>query len=263
MDYSCLDENLTTAQNYLIDRATGGNCDDKSEEDYARIRLIILKTAKTNSDKKISELLPSLLKKYQTLNSFWNFIKSKFAYYSERRTYIYGDFQPIKHYLEDKIILSESSLIQPNILSSQYINDMMDKMRHRLREPGNPDCDGAITLARTFVDTVEKEIYKKLSGKEANSKWDAGRLRKEITFLLNIDASQDYDKRLKKIISGLNSINDGISELRNVAGDAHTKKYSARLHHAELAVNSACTLCQFLYTYYIYQQKNSTISPAF
>jgi TctA family transporter len=67
-----------------------------------------------------------------------------------------------------------------------------------------------------------------------------------ITSSLKLSISKDLDDRLKSILSGLYSINNGIANLRNISGDAHAKKFKPLSHHAQLAVNCAFTFSQFL-----------------
>ncbi len=55
----------------------------------------------------------------------------------------------------------------------------------------------------------------------------------------------------KQILSGIISIIDGLSNLRNVMSDAHgkskTKHYKPAARHAILAVNITKTISEFLY----------------
>ena len=78
---------------------------------------------------------------------------------------------------------------------------------------------------------------------------------------MNLDAGNPkLDKPLKIIISGLNGIIHGLSELRGVAGDSHAQKNSPSFHHALLAVNSAKTVASFLFQTYEYQKKKSELT---
>jgi hypothetical protein len=57
------------------------------------------------------------------------------------------------------------------------------------------------------------------------------------------------DNDLRKILTGLNSIVDGIGALRTHAGSAHGRgvmKYKIQPRHARLAVHAAHTLTVFL-----------------
>jgi hypothetical protein len=66
---------------------------------------------------------------------------------------------------------------------------------------------------------------------------------------LGFDASRVEDNDLRKILTGLNSIVDGIGALRTHAGSAHGRgvmRYKIQPRHARLAVHAAHTLTVFL-----------------
>jgi len=66
---------------------------------------------------------------------------------------------------------------------------------------------------------------------------------------LGFDASRVEDNDLRKILTGLSSIVDGIGALRTHAGSAHGRggmRYKIQPRHARLAVHSAHTLTVFL-----------------
>jgi hypothetical protein len=66
---------------------------------------------------------------------------------------------------------------------------------------------------------------------------------------LGFDASRIEDNDLRKVLTGLSSIVDGIGALRTHAGSAHGRgqmKYKIQPRHARLAVHAAHTLTAFL-----------------
>ena len=254
MKYEKIEEDINLLRDCLIDCATGGGRGKEEERKYAIARKKVLLSANSNSDKELKNRLPNFVSKYSTLNAFWSFIQPEFGHYRDRRAYIYDGFAPICQYIEDKIYSTEPQTLDfkiNEILSTEYIETIKEKAMIRL---AGKDYDGAITLASTLINAVEKELYRNISGQALVEDWDTNVLHNYIMKSLNMDASKDYDKRLKKIISGLFSICDGIANIRNVASDAHSKKYSATFHHAQLAINSAFTLCQFLLASYKYQK---------
>ncbi len=261
--YQEIADQFTQIKNRLLDCATGGKRDSDTEKDYKTLREKLLRTYYTTHDESFKTSFPEIVKNYQTLNAFWNMIKTKFQHYSERRNYIDETFLPIERYIESKTYAQSSreAIIEPvNILSLDHIGKTIDKARDRIR---TKDYDGAITTSRTLVAEVEDALYKNLYGKEPDEKTKDNILHKAVMDGLNMGIQPGFDNNLKKIISGLNSIYDGLSNLRNATGDAHKKKYIPDAHHAQLAVNSAFTLCEFLCSSYTYQQEKKNLEEIF
>ena len=67
---------------------------------------------------------------------------------------------------------------------------------------------------------------------------------------------------LKPILQGLQQQIDGLYHFANKAGDRHSKLYKPSKHHAQLAVNVALTLCQFLLESYKYEKEHNQSSIA-
>jgi len=63
---------------------------------------------------------------------------------------------------------------------------------------------------------------------------------------------------LKAILQGSVSQIGGLFELANKASDRHARKYNPARHHAQLAVNTAFTLCEFVLASYHYQQEKKS-----
>ena len=250
MNYDKIGTVIANIENCLIDAATGRG---QNEAEYKQLRDVLLRTYHSTNDGNFNKAFPDILIKYQTINSFWQFIKHELATYEERRNYIHDKFSPLKQYIESKVFSSDAKLLKTEFkLSSNYISEMIDKANGRIK---NKDYDGAITAARTLVEEVESEIYRELNdGKDNEFKGNMNKLYSAIAKKLNLTTDEDIDNRLKRILSGLYSVNDGIAGLRNVASDSHAKRYSPQAHHAQLAVNSAFTLCQFLCDTYLSQK---------
>lgn len=259
LNYQEIADQLTQIKNRLLDCATGGKRDDEAEKDYKTLRDRLLRIYHATNDKKFKELFLTDIKNYQTLNTFWNMISASFKTYRERRSYINDTFSSLQQYIEGKIFPQTSGVVvvEPvNVLSLNYIEQTVTKANSRMQ---SKDYDGAITIAKTLVAEVEDELYKKLYGKEPDEKIKDNVLHKAVMNGLNMDIQPGLNSNLKKIISGLNSIYDGLSNLRNTTGDVHKKKYIPNIHHAQLAVNSAFTLCEFLCSSYEYQHGHKSV----
>jgi uncharacterized protein YfkK (UPF0435 family) len=224
-------------KNTLISEATG----DKLETgDYEKLRRIFIMNSKTN------KLLPEYIKIYRNLTDFWQFIKKEFAHYSERRLFITQSLSDLFLYLEKNVDLPSDSIITASIekYGKEYIKESWDKSLSR-REI---DPEGAITAARTLIETVCKYILD--SSKVLYSqKADLPTLYKLTSKELNLAPENHNEMIFKQILSGCISVINGLGTLRNQISDAHGKgikyvKPSSR--HASLVVNLSGSMAMFL-----------------
>ncbi len=114
------------------------------------------------------------------------------------------------------------------------------------------DPEGAITMARTLIETTLKYILEqqKIS---YNNNSELSELYKDVAKSLNLAPEQHQEKIFKQILGGANGIISGLGSLRNKLGDAHGKgkKYiKPKERHSELAVNLAGAIALFLYKTY-------------
>jgi hypothetical protein len=92
-DERTLVEKVEKLQAGLIGCATqdGGDLDAFT---YERLRLELL------NNPTIRAKIPEIVRKYRDPRQFWQFIKNKFARYSERRQFIWAEFRPLLDFLE-------------------------------------------------------------------------------------------------------------------------------------------------------------------
>ena len=138
-----------------------------------------------------------------------------------------------------------------------FIQEHIEKCDKKINDE---DFSGAITNARSLVETILLYIESKLSGEDKKFNGDLNSLYKNIATKLNlsIDKNKKIDNSLKKIMSGLFSIVSGIAELGNDLGDRHgkaNKNYCTERHHAILVVNSAKSFTEFIFSSYEKQNK--------
>ena len=171
----------------------------------------------------------------------------------------YLKYDEYKIYLTDKDIKIEKtdgSIVEaPQIegINNDYIIENVRKCEKRIQEG---DLSGAVTIARSLLESVLKHLYKEIFTQEAHN-LDLPELYKQVSKELNLHpTSSKLDEGLKKIAGGLHTAVVGLSEVRNEAGDAHPLKYNIEEHHAVLVVNNAKTICQFLYQ--SYKKQNPT-----
>lgn len=110
------------------------------------------------------------------------------------------------------------------------------------------DPEGAITAARTLIETVCKHI---LDDRNVtfDRNTDMSELYKLVAKELNLAPEQHTEQIFKQILGGCSAIVNGLGTLRNRLGDAHgngRKPAKPSDRHALLAVNLAGSMCVFL-----------------
>jgi hypothetical protein len=230
-------ENAHALQNLMISIATGG---EESTEAYDQLRESIVLHGSTK------ELVPDFVRTCRSSNQFWQFIKHRHAKYAERRQFIFEKFAPLLDALE----YEGGSPSDPDIaqaisrFDSAHIQIAWDKARERR----STDPEGAITAARTLLESVCKHILDSSSVGYGDGP-DLNKLYRLTAEQLTIAPSQHTEAVFKQILGGCTSVVEGLGALRNRLSDAHGKgKAGVRpaARHAELAVNLAGALATFL-----------------
>ena len=129
-------------------------------------------------------------------------------------------------------------------VSWEAVRDAWDKSLERVVN----DPEGAITAARTVLETVCKHVLEQL-GVEDTSKGDLVKLYRLTAQELNLAPDQHAEPIFKQILGGMAGVASGLAGLRNEYGDAHGKKprrVKPKARHARLAVNAAMTLAEFI-----------------
>jgi hypothetical protein len=132
----------------------------------------------------------------------------------------------------------------PAKIDSQFITETWRKALDRR----HADPDGAITAARSLLESVCKRILDEL-GVPYSDKDDLPKLYGTAAKELNLAPSQHTEEVFRKILGGAHSVVDGLANLRNRLGDAHgqgKRPVKPAPRHAELAVNMAGSLASFL-----------------
>jgi hypothetical protein len=145
-------------------------------------------------------------------------------------------------------------------LTQLAIDDNIRKCEHKLT---SGDYSGAITNARSLVESVLIGIEKDLDAAAPNYDGNLQVLYKRVQKLLSLEPDRkDVSDSLRQILSGLVSVVGGLASMRNKMGDAHATSYRPSRHHAKLAVYTAVTLADFLFETKNYQQARKTPVPA-
>lgn len=114
------------------------------------------------------------------------------------------------------------------------------KVESEPREAVSAACNILESLFKTYISD---------EGLEMPQKQDLQNVWKVVRADLGFDASLVQDNDLKKILSGVLSVVDGIGAFRTHASSAHgqgRKVYNIKPRHARLAVNSAHSLAMFI-----------------
>lgn len=145
-------------------------------------------------------------------------------------------------------------------LTHIFIDEQIKKCDKKLCEG---DFDGAITNARSLVEAVLSAIEKEFDPNPPEYDGNLPKLYKRVQKHLNLSPGQEsVAECLRQILSGLTSIVSGLATLRNTMSDSHVISYKPLEHHAKLAVNSAKTLCDFLFEtkeYQMQKKKNNAL----
>jgi Abortive infection C-terminus len=230
-------EQAETLQILLVSRATGGV---ESDAEYRQLRQVFL------SDRGLEVLLPAFVRTCRSLDQFWQFIKFKFSTYAERRDYLWDAFRPLLEHLERGGIHPSDEAVSAVLeeFDAAHVNAVWSKAMDRRQT----DPEGAITAARTLLESVCKHVLDDLSI-TYNDGADLPKLYKTTAEALTLAPSQHTEQVFRQILGGCTSVVSGLGSLRNKLSDAHGKgrvpvKPGAR--HAELAVNLAGAMASFL-----------------
>lgn len=153
--------------------------------------------------------------------------------------------------LRKNIISFEHTILNNNAPNIEFIQEQISKCQTKINAGDN---DGAITNARTLLESVLLEIESKIKGERQEYNGDLLQLHKRVRTLLNLEPSRkDISDSLKQVLSGMISIVNGIAPMRNKMSDSHARDYKPAEHHAKLAINSVNTICMFLLDSFEYQ----------
>ncbi len=237
MDRQLLLEHAESMQNMMVARATGG---DAGDFEYSQVRAALL------DDPSIAQLIPKMVKTCRSPSQFWSFIK-KIEQYEPRRQFIWSEFRPLLDKLEQVGAPSDMAITDTlERFDSDHVHAAWQKTLSRRAS----DPEGAITMAKSLVESVCKHIIEEMEGKESLVRGDdLPSLYRKASRLLNLAPDQHIEEIFKRILGGCSSIVTGLGELRNKVGDAHgqgARPIKPSPRHAELAVNLSGTMAAFL-----------------
>ena len=226
-------------QNGLVAHATGGGFDG-GDPAYKDLRREFASRADTRAK------LPDFVRRCSDLEQFWGFIKYERGRYHERRMLIWAAFRPLIEYLEAHerapgIIPITETL---ETFDPEHVHAAWQKaLDRRMVDP-----EGAITAARSLVETVCKHILDD-AGSTYPDNADLPKLWALAAEHLNLAPSHHQEGIFKSILGNCQSVVNNLGAIRNRIGDAHgqgRRPVKPKPRHAELAVNLAGTMAAFL-----------------
>ena len=244
-----ISEQAETLQNLLLSHATG-HLEDNAE--YLRLRQVLL------SKPSLDSYIPRFVRTCRSLFQFWEFIKHEFSTYAERRQFIWDEFRPLLEVLEkggpspadDKV----SSALDE--LDPAHVQAVWSKALDRRQS----DPEGAITVARTLLETVCKFILDDLRVNYSQTD-DLPKLYRATATALNLAPSQHTEEVFKQVLGGCTAVVEGLGSLRNRLSDSHGQGRAAvraAPRHAELAVNLSGAMAAFLVETWKTRQQTNT-----
>lgn len=230
-------DQIEALQNLLVSQATGG-AEDGAE--FMRLRQVVLSQAT------LEPHIPRFLRTCRNLGQFWQFIKHKFGTYAERRTYLWDEFRPMLELLERGGTAPSDQVVSVTIEKFDAANVQAAWSKALERRASDPE--GAITMARTLLESVCKHILEEAAVTYEDSP-DINRLYRQTAERLNLAPSKHTEQVFKQILGGCTAVVEGLGALRNRLSDSHGQgKVSVKpaSRHAELAVNLAGALAIYL-----------------
>lgn len=232
-------ERAMTLRNGLVALCEGGaNMDDAV---YRLLRREFM------DEPTVSHLIPAFVRSTQDKAAMWAFLKGHSGQWEPRRQYVREQFMPLIDRLERNPTPADAIVTDAvQRFDAEGIRDAWNKAISR-REA---DPAGAITAARTLLETVCKHLLETSDGSQTyGPNDDLPKLYRQASELLNIAPSQHSEDAFKRILGSAASIVEGLGTLRNKVGDAHAsggRPVKPAPRHAALAVNMAGSMALFL-----------------
>jgi hypothetical protein len=207
-------DDVDSLQSIYINRATGNGNDD-DERDYPLYRQSVL------DDPRVALLVPGWVRRHRNLDQFWGGIQPKFPKYVERRQFIWDEFRAL-------VDFAESEGGHPSDFAVSEALDRIDAEHVRIAwtkalERRSIDPEGAITMARTLLESVCKHILDEAGASDHETSPDLNKLYKQTATLLNLTKAQHEEVVFKQILGGCTAVIEGLGALRNRLSDAHGK----------------------------------------
>jgi abortive infection Abi-like protein len=230
-------EQARTLENILVS-ACEGVANDAGMYQQLRAELM--------QDPVLRSLLPEFVRTCRDLKHFWGYIKGYAPKWEPRRVHVRDGMTPVFDHLEGAN-KAPVDTVASDVLQ-KFDADGVHAVWEKALARRHTDPDGAITSARTLLETVCKRILDE-AGETYSDKDDLPAIYRQVALKLQIAPSQHTEDAFKRILGGATSVVEGLGSLRNKIGDAHGqggKAVRPSARHAQLAVNLAGAMATFL-----------------
>ena len=148
-------------------------------------------------------------------------------------------------------------------LNAEYINQQITRMETSIQSDPELAIGTAKELVETICKTILHEVGETLSGNETLPQL-VKKVREKLALVPdNVPERAKGADCIKRLLSNLGTVAEGLAELRSLYGSGHGKHAGVKglePRHAQLAVGAAITLSVFLFQ--TYQQRKVTKKPA-
>lgn len=235
-------ERAAMMEGILLAHATGGSADGHLYEHLRREFV---------ADPVLKALLPQFVRTCRDLPAFWSFIKGNFAHYEQRRVFIRQAFAKLMEHLEGLAQAPADAAIS-DVLAT-FDADGVHAVWTKALARRATDPEGAITVARTLLETVCKHVLDARGAPYAD-KDDLPKLYGAVARCLRLAPDQHREEPIKAILGGATTLVNGLGTLRNRFSDAHGDGPQGEAgppvrpspRHASLAVNAAGAMATFI-----------------
>ncbi|ASY74357.1 abortive infection family protein [Sinorhizobium fredii] len=230
-------ERATMLESIMTAAATDGSPDNRIYEHLRREFMY---------DEELKNLLPPFVRSHRNLSAFRSWTQKQSPQWQPRRELIAEGFRPLFDYLEGKGRAPGDTVVSDALVSfdTESVHSVWTKALARR----STDPEGAITIARTLLETVCKRILDERGITYADTE-DLPKLYGMAAKALNLAPNQHSEEPIKAILGGAMNLVNGIGTLRNRLSDSHGrggKPVKPSPRHASLAVNTAGAVATFL-----------------
>lgn len=241
MDYKPIPDDLAERvqllQNILLKACEG----DRSQGvAYVELR------RELRADPTTKALVPSFLNVCRDLPHFWGYIREVSGQWEPRRMHVREALTPLFEFVEGTHRKPVDD-VASDVLN-KFDADGVGVVWQKALDRRYTDPEGAITAARTLLETVCKHVLEK-TGTAYGEKDDLPALYRSTAKQLNLAPSQHTEEVFKQILGGVTAAIEGLGALRNRISDAHgqgPRPVRPLPRHAQLAVNLAGTFATYL-----------------
>lgn len=137
------------------------------------------------------------------------------------------------------------NVLETKLIDYKYIADLAFVAKEDLQ---NGNYDSVITKSRTMIEEAFCFAIE-AKGKSPTKDGKINSLDKQFRTQYNIHTDSNTDERIKKLLGGLTTAIQSISDMRNNNSDSHgtgSKRYRLEKHHTEFCLNAAISVANFI-----------------